>query len=85
MARKMISSWRELIDLWPVGSEFSKDCGRLPNWVQVVRLRGACPSTNWPKIIEGAKRRGIPGIDAALLLHIDQSEEKRRKKDRSAA
>jgi hypothetical protein len=78
MAAGRIKTWDELIALWPSIADFGEDAGEgtlkgeplKANHVHTLKARKHMPSQYWPGIIEGAKRRGIRGVTAELMLEI---------------
>lgn len=52
----------DVIGLWPTSEAFGDDLGlkRRGDHARVMKVRGRIPRDRWPKVIEGAKRRGIP-------------------------
>jgi hypothetical protein len=64
------TSFREVIARWPATRSFARDAGCSPTLVRQWRHRDFVPAHYWPRIVEGAGRRGIPLIDAALLARL---------------
>jgi len=64
------SNFRDVIARWPATRSFARDAGCSPTLVRQWRHRDFIPAHYWPRIVEGAKRRGIPLIDANLLAQL---------------
>lgn len=65
-----ISSFRDVIARWPTTRAFARDAGCSPTLVRQWRHREFVPAQYWPRIVEGAAKRGIPLIDASLLAEL---------------
>jgi hypothetical protein len=76
-----VKTWDDLMALWPSIADFGEDAGSgtakgealKPNHVHALKARKNVPSTYWPGLIEGAKRRRIRGVTAELMLEIQQN------------
>jgi hypothetical protein len=64
------SSFRDVIARWPATRSFARDAGCSPTLVRQWRHRDFVPAHYWPRIVEGARRRGIPLIDTNLLAQL---------------
>jgi len=64
------SSFRDLIARWPATRSFARDAGCSPTLVRQWRHRDFVPAHYWPRILEGAGRRGIALVDANLLAQL---------------
>jgi hypothetical protein len=64
------SSFREVIARWPATRSFARDAGCSPTLVRQWRHRDFVPAHYWPRVVEGAGRRGIAFIDANLLAQL---------------
>jgi hypothetical protein len=64
------ASFRDLIARWPTTRSFARDAGCSPMLVRQWRHRDFVPAHYWPRIVEGAGRRGIGFIDAGLLAQL---------------
>jgi hypothetical protein len=63
-------SFREVIARWPATRSFARDAGCSPTLVRQWRHRDFVPAHYWPRVVEGAGRRGIAFIDASLLAQL---------------
>ena len=64
------SNFRDVIARWPATRSFARDAGCSATLVRQWRHRDFVPAHYWPRIVEGAKRRGIPLIDTNLLAQL---------------
>ena len=64
------SNFRDVIARWPATRSFARDAGCTPTLVRQWRHRDFVPAHYWPRIVEGARRRGIPLIDTSLLAQL---------------
>ena len=65
-----ITSFRDLMDLWPSTAEFALDLGVRKNTAEVMRFRNSVDPTYWGRIVEGAKRRRIRNVKLELLVRL---------------
>ena len=65
-----LTGFRDLIARWPTTRAFARDAGCSPTLVRQWRHRDFVPAQYWPRIVEGAARRGIPLISASLLADL---------------
>jgi hypothetical protein len=63
-------SFRAVIAHWPTTRAFARDAGCSPTLVRQWRHRDSVPAQYWPRIVEGAARRGIVLVDLKLLAHL---------------
>jgi hypothetical protein len=63
-------SFREVIAHWPTTRAFARDAGCSPTLVRQWRHRDSVPAHYWPRIVEGAGRRGIVSVDLRLLAQL---------------
>lgn len=63
-------SFRDVIARWPNTRAFARDAGCSPTLVRQWRHRDSVPPRYWPKIVEGALRRGIVPVDLKLLAQL---------------
>ena len=63
-------SFRDVIGRWPTTRAFARDAGCSPTLVQQWRHRDSVPAHYWPRIVEGAARRGIVLVDLRLLAQL---------------
>lgn len=63
-------SFRDVIARWPNTRAFARDAGCSPTLVRQWRHRDSVPPRYWPRIVEGAARRGIILVDLKLLAHL---------------
>jgi hypothetical protein len=63
-------SFRDVIARWPNTRAFARDAGCSPTLVRQWRHRDSVPAQYWPRIIEGAARRGIVPVDFRLLAQL---------------
>ena len=70
-----ISSFADVIDLWPSAEALAGDIGVRPGLPPVWKHRRAIPSKHWLAVAEAAARRGIAGVtvDALAALAADTS------------
>ncbi|MEZ5830451.1 MAG: hypothetical protein R3D05_04675 [Dongiaceae bacterium] len=64
------SGFREVIARWPTTRAFARDAGCTPTLVRQWRHRDFVPAHYWPRIVEGAARRGIAFVDVNLLAGL---------------
>ena len=64
------ASFRDVIARWPATRSFARDAGCSPTLVRQWRHRDFVPAHYWPRIVEGAARRGIALIDLKLLAEL---------------
>ena len=64
------SDFRDVIARWPTTRAFARDAGCTPTLVRQWRHRNFVPAHYWPRIVDGAARRGIVAIDAKLLAEL---------------
>src|SRR5262245_65890737 len=62
--------FRDVIARWPTTRAFGRDAGCSPTLVRQWRHRDFVPAHYWPRIVEGAKRRMIAQVDAAVLAQL---------------
>ncbi|WP_119301329.1 hypothetical protein [Dongia deserti] len=65
-----LTGFRELIARWPTTRAFARDAGCSPTLVRQWRHRDFVPAHYWPRIVNGAAKRGIPLINASLLAEL---------------
>ena len=63
-------SFRDVIGRWPTTRAFARDAGCSPTLVRQWRHRNSVPAQYWPRIVEGAARRGIAPVDLWLLAQL---------------
>jgi hypothetical protein len=63
-------SFRDVIGRWPTTRAFARDAGCSPTLVRQWRHRDSVPAQYWPRIVEGAGRRGIASVDLKLLAQL---------------
>jgi hypothetical protein len=63
-------SFREVIAHWPTTRAFARDAGCSPTLVRQWRHRNSVPAQYWPRIVEGAARRGIVLVDLSVLAQL---------------
>lgn len=63
-------SFHEVIARWPTTRAFARDAGCSPMLVRQWRHRDFVPAHYWPRIVEGATRRGIALVDVNLLARL---------------
>jgi hypothetical protein len=63
-------SFRDVIARWPTTRAFARDAGCSPTLVRQWRHRDSVPAQYWPRIVEGAARRGIVLVDLRLLAQL---------------
>ncbi len=63
-------SFRAVIAHWPTTRAFARDAGCSPALVRQWRHRDSVPAQYWPRIVEGAARRGIVLVDFKLLAQL---------------
>lgn len=64
------SGFRDVIARWPTTRAFARDAGCTPTLVRQWRHRDFVPAQYWPRIVEGAARRGLVAIDAKLFAEL---------------
>lgn len=62
--------FREVIARWPSTRAFGRDAGCSPTLVRQWRHRDFVPAHYWPRIVDGARRRKIAQVDAAVLAQL---------------
>jgi hypothetical protein len=65
-----LTGFRDVIARWPTTRAFARDAGCTPVLVRQWRHRDFVPAQYWPRIVEGAARRGIILIDVKLLAEL---------------
>ena len=65
-----LPSFRDVIARWPTTRAFARDAGCSPTLVRQWRHRDSVPAKYWPRIVEGAARRGIVLVDLTLLARL---------------
>lgn len=65
-----LTGFRDLIAQWPTTRAFARDAGCTPTLVRQWRHRDFVPAHYWPRIVDGAAKRGIPRISASLLADL---------------
>jgi hypothetical protein len=65
-----LPSFRDVIGRWPNTRAFARDVGCSPTLVRQWRHRDFVPAQYWPRIVEGAARRGIVLVDLKLLAQL---------------
>jgi hypothetical protein len=65
-----VPSFRAVIARWPNTRAFARDAGCSPTLVRQWRHRDSVPAHYWPRIVEGAARRGIALVDLKLLAQL---------------
>ena len=63
-------SFRDVIARWPNTRAFARDAGCSPTLVRQWRHRDSVPPRYWPRIVDGAVRRGIVLVDLKLLAEL---------------
>lgn len=58
----------EIIELWPTSEAFGDDLGlkRRGDHARVMKVRGRIPRHHWPRVLEAAKKRGLPLNEGVL-------------------
>lgn len=64
------TGFRDVIARWPTTRAFARDAGCTPTLVRQWRHRDFVPAQYWPRIVEGAGRRGISLVDVKLLAEL---------------
>jgi len=64
------TSFRDVIARWSATRSFARDAGCSATLVRQWRHRDSVPAPYWPRIVEGAGKRGIACIDANLLARL---------------
>jgi hypothetical protein len=77
------SGFRDVIARWPTTRAFARDAGCTPTLVRQWRHRDFVPAHYWPRIVEGAARRGLSAIDARLLAELAANRRAPRKEQRA--
>ena len=63
-------SFRDVIGRWPTTRAFARDAGCSSTLVRQWRHRDSVPAQYWPRIVEGAARRGIVLVDLRVLAQL---------------
>jgi hypothetical protein len=63
-------SFHDVIARWPSTRAFARDAGCSPTLVRQWRHRDSVPAQYWPRVVEGAARRGIVSVDLRLLAQL---------------
>lgn len=69
-AHDAITSFRDLIALWPSVAAFAVDIGCKPTTARQMKYRNNIDSVHWPQLVEAAKRRKLRGVTFDLLFHL---------------
>lgn len=64
------AGFRDVIARWPTTRAFARDAGCTPTLVRQWRHRDFVPAQYWPRIVDGAARRGIGLVDVKLLAEL---------------
>lgn len=68
-------SFDELFTRWPRQGHLSADLGVSPQHLRMMRVRRSIPVRFWPRLVAAADRRGIAGLDYALLVRLHVPDE----------
>ncbi|MGK9169095.1 hypothetical protein KXR53_22450 [Inquilinus limosus] len=71
-----ITSFDDLFTRWPRLGQLSADLGVTPQHLRMMRVRRSIPVRFWPRLVAAAARRGIAGLDYALLVRLHVREER---------
>ena len=73
----MTHSVSDLIDLWPEPrvANFGRDIGTTVEHASAIKRRNSIPVKFWPKVLDGAKERGIRGVNYDVLVDLHQRPE----------
>ena len=63
-------NFRAVIGRWPTTRAFARDAGCSLTLVRQWRHRDSVPAQYWPRIVDGAARRGIVLVDLKLLAQL---------------
>ena len=74
---EIIATFDDLFTRWPRQGHLSADLGVSPQHLRMMRVRGSIPVRFWPRMVAAAARRGIAGLDYALLVRLHVPEEPR--------
>ena len=69
-----ITSFDDLFTRWPKLRHLSADLGVSPRHLRMMRVRRSIPVRFWPRLVAAAARRGIAGLDYALLVRLHVPE-----------
>lgn len=79
MSIKPISSFHDVISLWPAKAAMSEDLGVIdgkPAHVREWSVRGRIPRKWFDRVIEAATKRGFEGVTYQVLTDLFKSESK---------
>lgn len=63
----MITSHKQIVELWPTTAEFAEETGIHPVTARVMKARGKIPSWYWTQVVEAAQKRGFTEVTADQL------------------
>lgn len=69
-----MQSFKDVIEKWPNISEFGNDIGVDDNHARTMKQRDSIPAKYWVRVVEGAQRRKIDGINHEVLAHLSSQE-----------
>lgn len=69
------ASFDALVALWGRPRHLAADLGVSPRHLGMMRSRRSIPVRFWPRLVAGAARRGIAGLnyEALVRLHVPES------------
>jgi hypothetical protein len=70
----MITTFDDLFERWGRQRHLSADLGVTPQHLRMMRVRRSIPVRFWPRLVAGAARRGIAGLDYELLVRLHVPE-----------
>lgn len=73
----MISTYADIIGLWPSAEALADDIGESGVTVRAWRNRGSIPSSRWLDIVAAAERRGLRGVSLEVLASVAAAKSKR--------
>jgi hypothetical protein len=74
MDAMMITTFDDLFERWGRPRHLSTDLGVTPQHLRMMRVRRSIPVRFWPRLVAGAARRGIAGLDYELLVRLHVPE-----------
>jgi hypothetical protein len=73
-ARTTITTYRQVMALWPSQSAFARDLDITFSFAGLWRREGRIPSDRWDGVVAAARRRAISGITRALLARLPSAD-----------
>lgn len=65
-----MTTFTDIINLWPTATELAADVSQTGLVVRAWRNRNSIPAEHWLRVVDAAARRGIEGVTLDLLARI---------------